>query len=193
MRLLDEHKLHPGLVIHARTKSALGWLIRRSVRSWGNHDAIVVRRRDYSLGIGDAEPPAANVKTVDWYNTQILIGKYQVKVMEPIDTPVLKQELAANWWMDNVRNSAYDYAAFPRLLLKALFGDWFPKAAGLQWANWCTEGVHHAYLRGPKKDIWRNNSPTPRTTEKRVDETLRDVTERYTKEVNHGPEVIPTQ
>jgi hypothetical protein len=91
---------------------------------------------------------------------------------------------AAAWWMAHVQNSPYDWMAFPRLLLKAIFGDWFPKAAGKEWANWCTEGWANAWKHGAGIDVWGKTNPTPGTTDKRLEAgRFEDVTREMFVEV----------
>jgi hypothetical protein len=66
----------------------------------------------------------------------------------------------------NELGKPYDYGAYPRLLFKAIIGDWIDTVAGWKWADWCTEGVHRAYMANePSTDLFQTANPTPLTLE----------------------------
>ena len=179
MNILNPETLRPGLLLHVRSKGFWGIAIRKVLGSWGNHDSIAVMRQDGSPAIGDVEPHRAHLTTIEKYNERIIKGEYTVKVLEAIGATVGDERLAAIWWMENIKGRSYDYWAFPRLLLKAIFGDWIPAAAGFEWAEWCTEGNYHAYLEGAGIDLYGKKSPTPMTTEKRTGITFANVTNKH--------------
>jgi hypothetical protein len=77
--------------------------------------------------------------------------------------------LAAYWWLQNVKGKKYDFAAYPRLFLKSIFGDICQAAAGWEWAWYCTESCRDAWRNGAGIDPYQKNNPTPRTTEKRIE------------------------
>jgi hypothetical protein len=76
--------------------------------------------------------------------------------------------MAAYWWLNNVKGKPYDFGAYPRLFAKAILGDLCQRAAGWEWAWYCTESCRDAWRNGAGVDPWQKNNPTPRTTEKRI-------------------------
>jgi hypothetical protein len=165
------------------TDSWYGALIRLVLaRNWDarrecpNHDAIVVER-DGKLWIGESCPPVARLTSIEDYEKDIKRGYiYRIRVLEVVGATTEQEEAAADWWLDHVNNSPYDYMAFPRLLFKALFGNWINSAAGWTWARWCTEGIAESYKFGTDtqgvRDAWKEGklypwkklNPTPLTT-----------------------------
>ena len=99
------------------------------------------------------------------------MGLYQVRLIVPEGYTQEMGRAAEEWWMDNVNGTRYDFLAYPRLMWKAYVGDWWGKAAGLEWNYWCSEGVRSAYAKTcPAMDVWGKSNPTPKTTEKRFNE-----------------------
>ena len=167
-------KLRPGLIINCSTKSTFGWLIRwvlsRNDPDCPNHDAIVVKR-DGQLWIGESLSPVAKLTSIDTYNTYLQTGHvFNLKVLKVVGATAKQERDASHYFEENIVNSVYDYMAFPRLVFKALFGDWIQSVAGWEWAFFCTEGVRQSYLNGAKLDPWRNLNPTPLTTRHRFHE-----------------------
>lgn len=167
--------LRPGLVLNMSTRSLAGKLIRRVLAARDpisrfecpNHDSICVEW-DGALWIGESQPPVARLTPVEQYEREMESGFiYRLRVLEVVDASQAEELAAARWWLDHVRNAPYNYLAFPRLLFKALVGDWWQKAAGLEWSKWCTEGVADAWRKGAGVDPWRKVNPTPLTTWKR--------------------------
>lgn len=159
----------PGDILHVRTKSPLGWAIRRAIGSWGCHDAIIVPPY-YELAAGDATIPKAVCTPLAHYWQRILRGKCKAVLLRPADIAPDQGRQAAQWWLQNVQGKPYDIAAYPRLLAKAIVGDLCPWPAGWEWAWYCTESCRDAYLHACGLDLWGKNNPTPRTTEKRYAE-----------------------
>jgi len=164
-------ELRPGLILNMSTNSMFGKLIRLVLaRNWDNrhecpnHDAIVVEHAG-QLWIGESQPPVARLTPIAQYEKEIKSKfLYRLRVLEVVGATTNEERLAANWWLDNVRNSPYDYFGIWRLLIKAVFGNWFKQAAGWTWANWCSEGVAEAWKKGAKRDPWGKLNPTPLTT-----------------------------
>lgn len=204
--------MRAGLIIHVRTlkpKLGFGGMIRIMLnrglkklglhRVWGNHDAITVQDFEGVIGIGESVPLCARVTTIEKYERDIAAGKIEVKVYEVIDASPMDEALAARWWIRNVCGTPYDFKAFPYLIIKAMFSGVHDRVAGWEWANFCTEGIGHAFKKGtagdPSEaiDPYNKDMPTPLTTEKRAGEyptttsaiTLREITKRVM--YNHLP------
>lgn len=191
--------IRPGDILHARTYTPLAWAIRRSVGSWGCHDALVVRDNG-ELCIGDASPMKARCTPLADYDRRAAAGKVKFFVCRPAnsrqktedsrqnegtgtsgptsDSCILTPDfssvddihgmLAAYWWLQNVNGKPYDFGAYPRLFTKAILGDICQRAAGWEWAWYCTESCRDAWRNGAGIDPYTKNNPTPRTTEKRI-------------------------
>ena len=155
---------------------------------WGNHDAILTQSARGEWFVGDAEPMAAKWTPLHKYAQRVENCECEVRVYEVIGANALLERRAVEWWDMNVCGTMYDFTAFPRLAFKSIFGEFLQTAAGLEWANWCTEGVANAYeyaFIGDSVSVWQKNNPTPLTTEKRVGlypelpgaVTLNDITE----------------
>ena len=190
MKEIDPCKLRPGLIWHHRVHESFMCATIRTVLSirtpyplpcWGCHDGIVLRRGPFEAQIGDSRPFRARPTPLSRYNHMIREGKLSVRIYEVVGAYGLHERRAAKWWAEEVRGTIYDFGAFPLLFTKALLGDWLPTVAGWEWANWCTEGVMFAYLKGAGLDPWNKRNCTPFTTEKREAQgKLRDVTDRMT-------------
>lgn len=172
--------LFPGAILSMSTRTVFGWLIRASLgksyraltgakdnRNCPNHDALVVDVCG-ELMIGDCVPPRCGLVPISDYERALSNGDiYNLSILTVCGATIPQNLAASKWWLLNVNNRPYDMVAFPRLALKAVFGDWFPNAAGLRWANWCSEGVMQAWRDGANIDPYENNNPTPLTTLKR--------------------------
>jgi uncharacterized protein YycO len=163
--------LQPGDILHRRctctSRRCLSTWIMRMLKSWGSHDAIIVQMNDGTLAIGESVSPRARVVPLSVWENQINDGEALVRVFRPIGATKEQGEKAAAWWKLNVLGTWYDWKAFPRLLLKCIFGDIFQWAAGDEWAWYCTEGIDPAWRIGGGIDIYQKVNPTPLTTEKR--------------------------
>lgn len=180
---LNTDVLRQGDIIEKHTKSMEGYTIRaalsgRIVPPFAcdfNHDAIVVCRAGHWY-VGDAEPPAARLRTLEDYGDLMTAGKCWCRVVRPVNTLTYDGAQAAAWWRDNVLGMPYDVSAFPalmvdaghwaRLLAKALWGDNWPSSQ--EWAWYCTEGCRDAWRHGAGNDPWQKARPTPYTTQKRA-------------------------
>ena len=196
---LDPALLFVGQIIHTRSNTTIGRLIRRARGSWGSHAALVVSPDGRTLAIGDAVFPRCKLTPVEEYNRMLREGVIErLEVYEVVGATPSQEVFAASWWETYVLGTPYDFLAHPRLWLKATFGDWEEldpttwlkgtrwvccimrwvgqAAAGLEWAHWCTEGVMLAY-KDAGCDPYKKNNPTPFTTEKRLKQgKLTDVT-----------------
>lgn len=177
--MFRRENLRPGDIIHVRGASFLSRRIIGLLGSWGSHDALVVLDQMGQLAIGDAISPFARLTTPLEYERECTAGRCAIRVYRPLGATPLDGLKAADWWVRNVQGKPYDWMAFPRLLFKCWFGDWFKRAAGWEWAWFCTEGVAGAWQRGARMDVFLKTNPTPLTTEKRVHfhpATLEDIT-----------------
>lgn len=140
------------------------------------HTAMIVEHAG-ELWIADVVSPKSKLTPLAEYEDDIAAGRrWNLQLFRPVKCDSYCQQRAAAWWVANRLGLPYDWPAFGRLALKAAFGDIFPCAAGLEWADWCTESVMLAYRDGAKCDIFNNNNPTPLTVIKRyADGTLAEV------------------
>ena len=172
----------PGVIVSVSNAGTFPLLIRGALggafhrmtgkprRNCPTHTAMIVEH-DGKLWIGDTVSPASRLTELEDYEYDIASGeRWNLELFAPAGMDRWTMERASAWWMVHVLNSPYDWPAFGRLTLKALFGDWCASAAGLEWAHWCTEGVMRAYREGAKADIFHNLNPTPLTTIKRYTE-----------------------
>jgi len=132
-----------------------------------SHNFIIVEH-DQQLWVGESVSPKSKRTPLADYEKELAEGKIRnLQLFEVLNISRMRQELAADWWTDNVLNEAYDWPAIFQLAIKAIFGDWFGWAAGLEWAHWCTEGMKDAYAMGASYDVYEEGNPTPYTTIKR--------------------------
>lgn len=169
----------PGAITSSSSTGFLGWLIQLALgRAYTaltgeprvncpTHNGIIVEY-DGQLWVGESVAPKSKRTPLAEYERQLSAGEIRnLQLFEVCEISRIRQGMAAKWWTNNVLNEAYDWPAFFRLSLKAIFGDWFSHAAGLQWAHWCTEGVKDAYAIGAAYNFYENENPTPYTTIKR--------------------------
>lgn len=205
-------QLREGMNVHVRHNSRLGRMIRWAlnkwlkricedlgvpvVQVWGNHDGITVKVNG-RMFIGEATPRGNILTPVEDYERLLDLGKIEVRIYEVIGATLADGKNAAMFWILNVKGRPYNFMAYPRLLCKSLFFDlsyskikWLKKigdkAAGWEWADWCTEGFQKAWVR--IKDVLQTGNPTPLTVEQVANEVprriskltmLRQVTESY--------------
>jgi hypothetical protein len=196
MTVFNTKCLKPGMILHVRSYGLFGKLIRKALnvrkpdpRCWGNHDGVIIEScgNFYS---GDSQPPIARLTPLSEYERQMNLGTCECRVYElkePIDSVSVGLKVAENW-ITGVCSTPYDFFAFFRLAFKAFIGDWAnskyeffrrlgQKAAGVTWANWCTEGVARCFDKAYGGKIYGNPNPTPYTTEKLVGKVFKDVTD----------------
>ena len=159
--------IQSGDILHVRNAHFIGRAIRRAIGSLGNHNAIFVRPEN-TLCIGESTWPRSRCTDLSDYDARIATGATQAIVLRPTGATLAQGSLAAAWWLRNAQGRPYDLGAYPRLLLKSVLGDICQRAAGWQWAWYCTESCRDAWLNGPAIDPWQKTNPTPRTTEKRL-------------------------
>jgi hypothetical protein len=125
-------------------------------------------------------PPFACTTPWEDYEDKMRAGQVTVSILRvPGLTPADRQAIVGAWYRE-VRGTFYDFMAFPRLLIKATVIDVCPRAAGWEWAHFCTEGCQKSFRVGTKSriDPWRKDNSTPGTTEHRVYEgDILDVSE----------------
>lgn len=170
-QLINRAELLPGMIVHVKTTAFFGHTIIKVLNSWGSHDAPVCETTE-GYKIGDAEPWTAKLHSIEYYEQRMNEDGWEVQFLLPWDYTPAEGRRASDWWIRHVYGTFYDFAAFPRLLFKALFADIWTKTAGWEWANWCTEGVANAWKVGAGKYYWKKMNPTPRTTEKRLAEGI---------------------
>jgi len=175
---LNNIKVWPGLIVSVCSSGLLPRMIRASLgRSYSKitgypavkcptHTAMIIEYRG-RLCIGESVYPFSKLTSFDEYEKDIESKRrWNLQLFEVAEVSREDQGRASDWWVDNVMGHPYDWPAYGRLALKALFGDICKKASGLEWAHWCTEGVMLAYLR--TDNDWANNlNPTPVTVIKR--------------------------
>ena len=179
---LNGIEVWPGVIGSHHSVSPFGWSMglvfgRRYEELTGNirantpsHNFGIVEYEG-ELWVGESVPPVAKLTSFDKYEQLIDDDKIRnVQLFEVCGINKERQAAAARWWMENVLGNEYDSDAFPRLILKSIFGDWFPQAAGKDWKWWCTEGWKDAYKFGAWWDFYKNENPTPFTTIKRLKE-----------------------
>jgi len=182
------------MIAHVRSYGVMGRLIRwalthwqeRECRAhgwpeeevWGNHDGLVCHGCD----VGEAAPGGVSITPVETYIKQMRRGEIQVRLFEPIPPNITHMMQAQDNLLRYYIGSPYDYLAFGRLLYKSLVMDWSDikpttwlerwkkrfgdHAAGMKWANWCTEVCAESYLSfHPFLNLWGTANPTPMTTE----------------------------
>jgi len=175
---INRDVLKIGDVFHVRTnKGFWPWMIRNTLDSWGNHDAPVLEHAG-RLVIGDVVPGGAKLTEIAEYQKAINSGLKEVRVYRVEHVTESDRLWANSWWLENVLGRPYDYLAYGRLLLKAMFGDLFKAAAGWEWAWWCSETCSLMWLapNSAGETPWGTRNPTPRTGEKRVVEgKLKDI------------------
>lgn len=192
MITIDYNKLEVGMIWHVRTDTTFGKLIRKVLKGvFGNHDGLTAKIND-DWFIEESVPFFATLTPINDYIKKIDSGNYQVRIYRVKDATKEKKNKAVEYWLKNIYKTFYDFFAMPRLLWKADIFDlsnskitWLKKlgdkACGFEWSNWCTEGCATAWLKGANFDVWKKTNPTPLTTEKRVGDTLEDVTQEIIK------------
>jgi len=199
--MIDQSRLIEGMIVHVRGRKLwpsrmirymLNIARRRELKHgttklpdcWGNHDAILIRMcGSHAWYVGDAQPPFAKLTPLSDYEKWIGAGEIDVLWMWPKGAAKEDGQRAALHWIIHINGRPYDYAAYPRLILKCLCGDWIKRASGLTWAFFCTESVRESWLKATHLDPWAGNqTPTPYTTEKRVEDGHID---DWTALVNH--------
>lgn len=171
----------PGMILSMSTTTTIGGLIRMALGKayveingglgskddCPNHDAIVIQHAG-RLWVGDAVYPKCKLTPIEDYDRELRDGSiYNLRVLRVRQATTKQHYDAAEWWFKNVLGTDYDWYAFPRLLGKAMFGDWCKCAAGMEWAWYCSEGIKGAFDNAGI-EIYNKNNPTPLTTYKRM-------------------------
>jgi hypothetical protein len=169
----------PGVIGNVSSNGLLPFLIQLALgRAYRNitglpwsmcptHTFMIVERDD-QYWIADVVSPRSKLTALANYEDDIAAGRrWNLQLFQPARCARHQQERAAAWWVANRLGLPYDWPAYPRLILKALVGDILPCAAGLEWADWCTESIMRAYRDGTNFDVLGNSNPTPLTVVKR--------------------------
>ena len=194
MKKFNLDVIKPGMKLHIKTNTPIGWLLRISMNKWakrickslgkpvvkvkGNHDAMFIRSLTTSFSIGECLMFKGGVLTaLAEYEQRMNNGYCECWVYEVIDSTEHDGIWASYNWISMVFGTGYDFVAYPRLIIKSLFADWEDssiewmrklgeRAAGWEWANWCSEGNHRAWYKSPPGiNVYQTNNPTPMTTE----------------------------
>lgn len=182
-------ELKEGYILQVRhlKHAPFGILIQRTLESWAGHDALIVRQNG-ELGVGDTRPFRARVTPLAYYERLVWQGDAEIRVLAPADYQHYDGMCASTWWLQHEDGILYDFLSYPRLLLKAVFGDDWHWSRDMRW-DWCTEGCMDAWLDGAQKDYWRKKGytgkvqPTPLTTQHRYEDgVFVNVTEQCFKE-----------
>lgn len=166
----DTTRLLPGDILHTCCKGAYSAAIRRVIGSKGSHDALFV----YHLGqwwVGEIIVGGGRLTPLEKYSKLMAAGKCTTAVLRMPDAQPEDRLAAQKWFIKNILGAPYDMLAIARLGIKYLFGNWSKRAAGWEWAWYCTESVRDAWSKpslSKNFDVWVKNNPTPRTTEKRL-------------------------
>jgi len=165
---------------------------------WSSHQGLIVQDASSAeWGVAESIPKGAVVTPWSAYERDIRSGACKVRVYEVMDAPSTAGVQAQSNWYATVKGHVYDWLAYFRLLIKNLLIDfsdinpsnkfkqwlkWFgDKAAGWEWANWCTEGVGESYIDDPPKiDIYQTKNPTPATHEQVAGELPRKAGKKTT-------------
>jgi len=183
LKCFNRDELRQGMVVRLKSDSMMGKMVMKMLKvCWSSHDAIVIIMPSGRIYVGDAQPITAKLTPIEEYDEKVASGAWKVKFLLPEEYTHEKGMGAAEYWIKYVKGTVYDIAAFPRLALKCIFGDIWKKAAGWEWANWCTEGVAVSWLKGGNMNLWKKTNPTPLTTQKRQSEgVFNDLTKKVVK------------
>lgn len=152
----------PGVIGSDRSASFMGGVIAcRKV--WEYHKLVggkladafyncpshtwMVAKHAGELWIAESVRPKSKLTPFAEYEQELADEKIRnLQLFEVHGISRLRQELAADWWFDNVNNESYDIPIFDNPL-----------------KHWCTEGVDDAYTQGAAYDILDDSFPTPVT------------------------------
>jgi len=155
-----------GDVAHVRRSSFYGWLIRRALQVWGNHDGILCKRND-EWGVAEAIAPRFRFTPWSEYAKQIDNGKASVVFLRHPEASLIDGVHIAEFANKTVDAAPrYDWRGVWTAFTNTLFKRNCTKNAKWKW--YCTEQVRESYRQArPALDVWGDDLPTPYTTEKR--------------------------
>jgi len=138
-----------------------------SVKCYGSHDAIcVMKNRQKGVGEMSAKYGKGIWLPLEDYMKQINDKKVKCWLLYPVGANEQQGKAAAWNWFQYGFNQPYDYLAFVRLFIKSVLMDISDKAAGWEWAYWCTESVAKCW-DATGVIVYGKQNPTPLTTEHR--------------------------
>jgi hypothetical protein len=152
----------PGDILHLRSTTIYGRMIRRCLKSWGNHDAVLVWRDGWYV----AEALTSGFALTPWsaYWCEIESGA-RLAFLRPPDMGGVEALSVQGFALEMARQAPrYDYLAIMGILW-SIAGR--ANEAGREWDWYCTEAVRDHYSKAGW-DVWRKARPTPLTTEKRI-------------------------
>jgi hypothetical protein len=155
---LNGIEVWPGVIGSDRSVEFCGWLI--SLRIGGqyckltgdmrgncpSHTFLIVKHNG-QLWIAESVRPKSTLTPIAEYDRRLAAEEIRnLQLFEVHDISRMRQAVAAEWWLDNVRNEDYDIPIFDNPL-----------------HHWCTEGVADAYNYGACYNILDDRFPTPVT------------------------------
>ncbi len=148
----------PGVIGSDRSATFFAWLISARISgeyvkitgdqrsNCPSHTFMVVQHAK-QLWIAESVRPKSKLTPFSEYEFCLATGKIRnLQLFEVVDISRMRQGMAAEWWLDNVRNEDYDVPIFDNPL-----------------HHWCTEGVADAYNYGACYNILDDRFPTPIT------------------------------
>ena len=181
----DWRTLRAGDILQeCNRKSPFSILICKALGSEFSHDAMVVYD-GFRLWIGESKGLHARLTDPREWERDMTAGKIRVRCLRKLASTSADGYRDSAWWIANVLPRPYDWYAYPAFAFKAavkavlkLCGkhvddlpDWAHED-GVEWAFYCTEGIAEAGVHGSGIDPYKKRNPTPRTTEKRVEQGL---------------------
>ncbi|MFA5634539.1 MAG: YiiX/YebB-like N1pC/P60 family cysteine hydrolase [Anaerovoracaceae bacterium] len=160
----------PGDIVHVRSAGLYGWAIRTTLRSWGNHDGILVFHASHWY-VAEALTSAGFVLT-PWSEYQARIHRARSAVC------LFRHAGLTDSARSTIRDSAlyfagiglkYDWRAIAWIGLNLLLRTAHARNHEHRW--YCTEAVRDIYRR-VDADVWAKSLPTPGTTAKRQQQGL---------------------
>lgn len=186
-----------GVILHVRSNGIYGRLIRfcqdrflyrlardmglskeeaREVKSWGNHDAIIMWNTQMQVWtVGTAESNGNKIMIAqDYFSDMKKRYNAEFRLYYPINATLEQGEIAVSKWARCIFRTTYDYWAVMGYFFKAMLLDW--TGVGWDWkkAYYCTEGVVLAWkeaLNG--RNILQDDYMMPFHVEQSAGELLR--------------------
>ena len=148
----------PGVIGSDRSNGFMGWVISLCIggqyvkltgdkRSNCPSHTFIIVEHDKQLWIGESVHPKSKWTPLEEYERRLTAGEIRnLQLFEVMDISRTRQDMAADWWDDNVHNENYDIPIFDNPL-----------------HHWCTEGIADAYNYGACYNILDDSFPTPVT------------------------------
>lgn len=186
MQLFNNRNIFPADFFHIWSAGKYGAKIMSMIGSVGTHDALFLNC--HTVGESTVKPPWAHMTDLEHYEREMRAGRCKVSILRIPDIDMEQRYAIAEAWCKHVQGSLYDFRGIRQMLTSrskvwmkdvalSLLPEDSPageKALGWKFANWCTEGLRAACLKGSdgRIDPLRNENPTPRTVENRMREAV---------------------